>query len=248
MTKHHRTFKWIPPALSSTSCNCINKTPIAWSELCRFTLLEKTSEKTVLESQWRAPCQRLFTDTTIRSQGVDPWSPASWKVTSVSYDPGNSFCWKTSNWGVLSIFPETDCRIEWLLPKTREQVLIADVKNLLPKKTQLCQFFATPWTVACQAFLSMGFSRQEYPSGFPCPPPGNLPNQGLNPGFPLCRWILLWWIQPPEKTPKKTITLIFLFFTLFLFLCSITNLVYYCILIPSMSWLKGLSMWSLLSS
>ena len=33
------------------------------------------------------------------------------------------------------------------------------------------QLFATPWTVACQGPLSMGFSRQEYWSGLPCPPP-----------------------------------------------------------------------------
>ena len=33
------------------------------------------------------------------------------------------------------------------------------------------RLFETPWTVACQALLSMGFSRQEYWSGFPCPPP-----------------------------------------------------------------------------
>ena len=36
--------------------------------------------------------------------------------------------------------------------------------------------FATPWTVACQAPLSIGFSRQEYWSGLPCPPPGDLPD------------------------------------------------------------------------
>ena len=35
---------------------------------------------------------------------------------------------------------------------------------------------ATPWTVACQAPLSMGFSRQEYWSGLPFPSPGDLPN------------------------------------------------------------------------
>ena len=39
--------------------------------------------------------------------------------------------------------------------------------------------FATPWTVAHQAPLSMGFSRQEYWSGFPFPSPGNLPDPGL---------------------------------------------------------------------
>ena len=37
----------------------------------------------------------------------------------------------------------------------------------------------TPWTVACQASLSMGFPRQEYWSGLPFPPPGDLLDQGL---------------------------------------------------------------------
>ena len=38
------------------------------------------------------------------------------------------------------------------------------------------QLFQILWTVACQAPLSMGFSRQEYWSGLSCPPPGDLPN------------------------------------------------------------------------
>ena len=43
------------------------------------------------------------------------------------------------------------------------------------------QLFATPWTEALQAPLSMGFSRQEYWSGLPCPPPGDLPDPGIEP-------------------------------------------------------------------
>ena len=39
----------------------------------------------------------------------------------------------------------------------------------------------TPWTVACQAPLFMGFSRLEYWSGLPCPPPGDLPDPGIKP-------------------------------------------------------------------
>ena len=39
--------------------------------------------------------------------------------------------------------------------------------------------FATPWTVAWQASLSLGFSRQEYWSGLPFPSPGDLPNPGI---------------------------------------------------------------------
>ena len=41
------------------------------------------------------------------------------------------------------------------------------------------QLFATPWTVTCQAPLSMGFSRQEYWSGLPLPSPGDLPDPGI---------------------------------------------------------------------
>ena len=40
---------------------------------------------------------------------------------------------------------------------------------------------ATLWTVALQIPLSIGFSRQEYWSGMPCPPPGKLPNPGIEP-------------------------------------------------------------------
>ena len=43
----------------------------------------------------------------------------------------------------------------------------------------------TPWTAARQAPLPMGFSRQGYWSGLPCPPPGDLPNPGIEPGFPV---------------------------------------------------------------
>ena len=42
----------------------------------------------------------------------------------------------------------------------------------------------TPWTVARQAPLSMGFSRQEYWSGLPLPSPGDLPDTGIYPRFP----------------------------------------------------------------
>ena len=47
-----------------------------------------------------------------------------------------------------------------------------------------CPTLVTPWTVACQALLSMEFSRQEYWSGLPFPSPGNLPNPEIEPGSP----------------------------------------------------------------
>ena len=43
------------------------------------------------------------------------------------------------------------------------------------------RLFAILWTIACQAPLSMGFSRQEYWSGLPCPSPRDLPDPGVEP-------------------------------------------------------------------
>ena len=43
--------------------------------------------------------------------------------------------------------------------------------------------FVTLWTIACQAPLSVGFSRYEYWSGLPCPPSGDLPSPGIEPAF-----------------------------------------------------------------
>jgi len=47
--------------------------------------------------------------------------------------------------------------------------------------------FETPWTVARQAPLSIGFPRQEYWSGFPFPSPGDLPDPGIKPMSPACQ-------------------------------------------------------------
>ena len=46
------------------------------------------------------------------------------------------------------------------------------------------QLFVTPWAVAHQAFLSMGFPRQEYWSRLPFPPPGDLSDPGTEPAGP----------------------------------------------------------------
>ena len=54
--------------------------------------------------------------------------------------------------------------------------------------------FATPWTVGCQAPLSMGFPRQEYGSGLPFPSPEDLPNPGIEPHLLHCRQILYHWV------------------------------------------------------
>ena len=48
---------------------------------------------------------------------------------------------------------------------------------------QSCPTLWDPMTIALQVPLSMGFSRQEYWSGLPCPPPGDLPDPGIQPAF-----------------------------------------------------------------
>ena len=53
------------------------------------------------------------------------------------------------------------------------------------------QLFETPWIVARQAPLSMGFSKQEYWNELPCSPPGDLSNIGIEPLFSVSPALLL---------------------------------------------------------
>ena len=61
---------------------------------------------------------------------------------------------------------------------------LEDIDCVCVKSLSHVQLFETPWTVARQAPLSMGFSRQEYWSGLPFPSLGDLPNPGIEPGSP----------------------------------------------------------------
>ena len=66
------------------------------------------------------------------------------------------------------------------------------------------RLFATPWTVAHQAPLSMGFSRQEYWSGLPFPSPGDLPDPGAGPRSPALQADALT-SEPPGKPYLKVL-------------------------------------------
>ena len=59
---------------------------------------------------------------------------------------------------------------------------IDNLPNYVCQSLSHVRLFATPWTAAHQAPLSMGFSSQEYWGGLPCPPPGDLPKPGIEPG------------------------------------------------------------------
>ena len=68
--------------------------------------------------------------------------------------------------------------------------------------TKLCLTLATPWTIARQAPLSMGFSRQEYWRGLPFPSPGNLPYPGVESGSPALQVDSLSTELPEEENIK----------------------------------------------
>ena len=77
--------------------------------------------------------------------------------------------WPLSTQGLLFC-----SQISMCLPPTRVHARVLSRFSRAP----LC---ATPWTVARQAPLSVGFSRQEHWSGLPCSPPGDLPDPGIEP-------------------------------------------------------------------
>ena len=74
------------------------------------------------------------------------------------------------------------------------QTIREDSKVLAPLHQQLASkcpnaysvmsLYYPPWIIACKAPLSMGFSKQEYWSGLPLPPPGDLPDSGIEPAPP----------------------------------------------------------------
>ena len=67
------------------------------------------------------------------------------------------------------------------LSKSEEKRWMKFVSLKVLSRFSHIQLFVTLWTAACQAPLSMGFSRQEYWSELPCPSPGDLPDPRMEP-------------------------------------------------------------------
>ena len=86
--------------------------------------------------------------------------------------------------------------------------------------------FGTLWTVASQAPLSIGFSRQEYWSGLPCTPPKGLPNSGIKPGL-LC--LLQWQVGSLPLPPGKPCICMYPLFYIPIQAIQNTNRVHYAI-------------------
>ena len=71
--------------------------------------------------------------------------------------------------------------LQQVRPIHSEKTSVYALHVCLPSRFSRVRLFATVWTVAFQASLSMGFSIQEYWSGLPCPHPGDLPYPGIEP-------------------------------------------------------------------
>ena len=89
-----------------------------------------------------------------------------------------AWCWVF----ILTLYAE-----QCLITSSSEEAKLLGLRA--PQRAQMCalshfscvRLFAILWTIVGQAPLSMGFSRQEYWSGLPCPPPGDLPNPRIEP-------------------------------------------------------------------
>jgi len=100
---------------------------------------------------------------------------------------------------------------EWFLKTCRTEAGVGSC--WLPSLPQQClvvvyslnpvRFFATPWTIAHQAPLSIGLPRQEYWSGLPFPSSGVLPDPGIRPGSPAL-WVDSFPTEPPGKAAPST--------------------------------------------
>ena len=101
--------------------------------------------------------------------------------------------------------------------------------NLKVKVKSLCRvwLFATPWTVACQAPPSMGFSRQEYWRGLPFSSPGDLPDPGIEPRSTCTagRLFTVWATREAHegKSGQQLVCVLSILFYKYFCCCSVTE-------------------------
>ena len=112
-------------------------------------------------------------------------------MPSVKYTPGLKTSYQKQNRNLVKV-----------LDLHTEIFLIYWVKLLVLFNRQVVSLWQPPWTVAHQARLSMGFSRQEYWSGLPFPSPGDLLDLGIEPDSPVLAG-RFFTTEPPGKPLGK---------------------------------------------
>ena len=120
------------------------------------------------------------------------WSITShWSEWPSSIKSTNNMCWR--RYGETEPSYTVDGNVNWYSHYGEQYKVKVKVESL-----SHVQLFVTAWTVAHQAPLSKGFSRQEYWSGLPSPSPGNLPDSGIEPRSPALQADALT-SEPPGK-------------------------------------------------
>ena len=106
--------------------------------------------------------------------------PTSWSSHSGVEDRQMQMNWNNfQSISLISTMKERSERLDEICPRPRILLVAKEILCVCAYALSRVWLFATPGTVACQVPLSMAFSRQEYWSGFPCPPPADLPNPGI---------------------------------------------------------------------
>ena len=99
-------------------------------------------------------------------------------------------------------------RIKWILTLTLKYWISVQTLSVkwMWKLLSCVWFFVTPWTVACQAPLSIDLSRPEYWSGKPFPSPGDFPNPGIEPSSPTLqgRFFSVWATKENQRRMRET--------------------------------------------
>ena len=103
--------------------------------------------------------------------------------------------------------PPLSFQFHWAWPRKTQELKRPHQTSLLTQissSESVSDSPVTPWTVGRQAPLSMGFSRQEYRSGLPCPPPRDLPDPGIKPAFAVSSALMggCVAIEPPRNFSK----------------------------------------------
>ena len=76
-------------------------------------------------------------------------------------------------------------------------------REIMFSSSVMSNSFTTPWTIACQSPLSVGFPWQEYWSGLPFPSPGDLPNPGIKPVSPASILAGRFFTAEPPGKPER---------------------------------------------
>ena len=157
---------------------------------CCFSLLVVSSSFVI---PWTVAHQAPFVVHGISLAGIVEWVAISF--SRESFQPRDWTC-------VLCIARKFFTTASWEAPAEEDMPAKGAEDRGKVKSFSHVRLFGTPWTVTYQAPPSMGFSRQECWSGLPFPSPGDLPDTGIEPGFPALQADALP-SEPPEKPQVK---------------------------------------------